>query len=162
VFNKKNMLQKIILILSCSLVIACAGPPPEGHTRTSSLYPTKIILKTAKNNYVRLNDKPPYYLIADVTEKNLADTFYFCDLGRNLVALKAKEQYVSIYLHSENQAILRQNRIDLWEKLTLEKQGDFISLKAWNKLYVQPSSGNVLAASSSTLTDSCLFQIIEL
>lgn len=156
------MLQKIILILSCGLILACAGPPPEGHTRTSSLYPTKIILKTAKNQYVRLNNKPPYYLIADVTEKNQADTFYLCDLGRNLVALKAKEQYVSIYLPSKNQAILRQDHIDLWEKLTLEKQGDLIGLKGCNELYLQPTSGGILAAYSPTLSDSCLFQIIEL
>lgn len=156
------MLQKIILILSWSLIISCAGPPPPGHKRTSGLYPTKIILKNAKNQYVRLNNEPPYYLIADAPEMNQADTFYLCDLGRNLVALKAKEQYVSIFMPSENQAILRQEHIDLWEKLTLEKHGDLISFKAWNDLYLQPNNDHILAASSLTITDSCLFQVIEL
>lgn len=162
VFNKNNMLQKIILILIWSFIISCAGPPPPGHRRTSGLYPTKIILKNAKSQYVRLNDEAPYYLIADAPNISQADTFYLCDLGRNLFALKARDQYVSIFLPSENQAILRQEYIDLWEKLTLEKQEDLIGFKACNDLYLQPTSDNIVAASSATLTDSCLFQMIEL
>lgn len=155
------MLQKIILVISCCLVISCAGPPLPNHIRVSGLYPTKILLKNTQNQYIRLNDKPPYYLIADA-EIAQADTFYFCDLGRNTVALKAKDQYVSVYHPLENQAILRQKHIDNWEKLTLEKHENLISFKGWNNLYLKPVSNNILSASSLTLTDSCLFTMIEL
>lgn len=155
------MLQKTILSLSCYLLIACAGPPLPSHIRVSSLSPTKILLKNTQNQYIRLNDKPPYYLISDAKIAQ-ADTFYFCDLGRNTVALKAKDQYVSIYLPSQNQAILRQKHIDNWEKLTLEKQEGLVSFKGCNNLYLKPTSNNVLSASSLTLTDSCLFTMIEL
>ena len=155
------MLQKIILIFIFGLLVACAGPPPPGHTRTSGFYPTPIILKDANNQYVRLNNEPPYYLIADA-QKSKADTFYLCELGHNLVALKARDQYVSVFLPSKNQAILRQDYIDLWEKLTLEKHEDLISFKACNESYLQANNDHILAASSSTLSDSCLFQMIEL
>jgi len=155
------MLQKIILILSCYLVIACAGPPLPNHIRVSGRYPTKILLKNTQNQYVRLNDKPPYYLIADA-EAAQADTFYFCDLGRNIIALRAKGQYVSVYQPLKNQAVLRQKHIDNWEKLTLEKQEGLVSFKGWNNLYLKPTNNHILAASSATLTDACLFQIIEL
>lgn len=70
-------------------------PPPQSHQSQRSL-PTKILLKSTQNQYVRLNDKPPYYLITDAQIAQ-TDTFYFCDLGRNIVALKAKGQYVSVY-----------------------------------------------------------------
>jgi hypothetical protein len=155
------MLQKIILILSCYLVISCAGPPLPNHIRVSGLYPTKIILKNSQDQYIRIDDKPPYYLIADAQAAQ-ADTFYFCDLGRNTVALKAKDQYVTVYLPLDNQAVLRQEHIDHWEKLTLEKHEDLVSFKAWNNLYLKPTNNHILAASSATLTDACLFQIIEL
>lgn len=156
------MLQKIFLILSSYFVISCAGPPLPNHPRVSGLYPPKILLKSSLNQYVRLSATPPYYLIADVSDPVQADTFYFCDLGRNMVALKAKELYVSIFLPSNNQAILRQVHIDSWEKLTLEKQEQFVSFKAHNDMYLQPSDKNILTASSKTRIDSCLFQIIEL
>ena len=155
------MLQKIILILSCYFAISCAGPPPENHIRASGLSPTRIVLKNAQNQYVRLNAKPPYYLIADA-EETKADTFYCCDLGHNLVALKARDHYVTIYLPLKNEAVLRQNHIDVWEKLTLEKHGHLRSLKGCNDLYLQPTDGNILTASSAILTDACLFQMIEL
>ncbi|WP_052598191.1 hypothetical protein [Aureispira sp. CCB-QB1] len=156
------MLNKILLISTCYFLIACAGPPPANHIRASGFSPSKILLKNSKNQFVRLASEPPYYLIADALQSSDADTFQLCNLGHDIIALKAKDQYVTVHLQLNNQAILRQKHIDHWERLTLEKHHRLASFKGCNGKYLCPSNENILAAIGSNVTTQCLFQIIEL
>lgn len=156
-------MQLRILLLCIALTVRCAGSPPPYHHRATGVFLKPILLKTSNDTYVRLNSQPPFFLIADTKVKALADTFHFCDLNNNAIALEAREQYVSIYLANKNQAILRQTYIGSWEQLQLEKKENYVCFRAVNDLYVNHANNDhILVAQSRIPSDSCHFIIVEL
>lgn len=153
----------LIFLLGLFLTNSCAGPPPHNHVRLCQHNPPQIIIQSSNKTYVRLSQQAPFYLIADAPSPIEADTFCLCHLGSDVVALRGKQQYVTIHLQKANQAIARQKHIDSWEKLIVEQQQQQVAFRATNQLYLQSSpEAPILTASSHQITPNCLFNIIEL
>ena len=151
-----------VLLSIVLLLVNCSGKPPSNHKRAGGFFPPKIILQSTNGSFVRLSHQAPFVLIADAKKAVDADPFYWCELTNSIGALKSMHNtYVTVHLQKEDKAIARQNHIDSWERLTLQKKQNGIAFLAVNNKYLQPESSDyTLTASAETATQDCIFKMI--
>lgn len=162
--NIQYLFAITIIALLCS---GCAGSVPPGHARASGFFSKKILIQSAEGLFVRIDNSKNAELIADAPTEAEADTFYFCDLGNDVLGLQAMNGlYIAVHLGHKNQMVVHQIEILDWERLifyTDEKGTVFRAANNYRYILPDNTNGKILTAMGTTVENPlCYFKVIKI